>query len=195
MKKTILVFALLVATLSYGQKMKVSDGNIKNLKGITTFNLEFDYSNLQIPKAKSEEAYLEEKVALREEKEKGSGEKFRKSWFADREERFEPKFIESFNKRGTPQVNKNNDAKHIMKIHTTKLYPGYNVGIVRHNAEINVEVTVLERASGKVLLKGTYKDVQGASFGGMDFDSGYRISECYAKLAKNIASYIIKKAK
>ena len=93
MKKTILVFALLITALSYGQKMKVSDGNIKNLKGITTFNLEFDYSNLQIPKAKSEEAYLKEKVALREEKEKGSGEKFRKSWFADREERFEPKFI------------------------------------------------------------------------------------------------------
>jgi hypothetical protein len=195
MKKTILVFALLVATLSYGQKMKVSEGSIKNLKGITEFNLDFDYSNLQIPKAKSEEAYLNEKVEMREKKAKGSGEKFRKEWFADREERFEPKFIESFNKRGKPQVDKGSGAKHIMKIHTTKLYPGYNVGIVRHNAEINVEVTITEKASGKVLLKGTYKDVQGASFGGMDYDTGYRISECYAKLAKNIAGYIIKKAK
>jgi hypothetical protein len=48
MRKTVLIFAFLIATLSYGQNMKVSGRSIKNLKDITEFNLEFDYSNLQI---------------------------------------------------------------------------------------------------------------------------------------------------
>ena len=195
MKKILLVLVVLVTSLSYGQKMKVMEGSIKNLKGIKAFTLAFDYSNLQIPKADSEEAYLQEKMAMREKKENGAGVRFRESWFSDREERFHPKFIESFNKRGNVQVNEA-DSEYIMKIHTTKLYPGYNVGIVRHNAEIDAEVTVYEKANPtNILLKGTYKDVQGKGAMGYDFDSGYRISECYAKLAKNIAKNIIKKAK
>ena len=46
--------------------MKVSEGSIKKLKGITEFDLQFDYSDLQIPKYKSEEAFLADKVAGKE---------------------------------------------------------------------------------------------------------------------------------
>jgi len=143
MKKSILLVALFIATVSYGQKMKVSEGSIKNLKGITQFDLEFDYSDMQIPKFKSEEAFLANKVANKEKKAKGTGERWKKKWFDNREERFSPMFIESFNKRfkkGRVKVeNDVADAKYVMKIHTTWMYAGYNVGIVRHNAEINAE--------------------------------------------------------
>jgi hypothetical protein len=180
--------------------MKVSEGSIKNLKGITQFDLEFDYSDLQIPKYKSEEAFLADKVAGKEKKAKGSGERWKKKWFENREERFTPMFIESFNKRfkkGRVKVeNDIEDAKYVMKIHTTWMYAGYNVGIVRHNAEINTEITVYEKANpSNILLKGTYKKVQGNGAFGNDYDEGFRISHCYAKLAKNIAVYILKKAK
>ena len=51
MKKNVVLFAfLLSAVVVYSQKMKVKDGNIKNLKGITSYKLEFDYSDLSIPK-------------------------------------------------------------------------------------------------------------------------------------------------
>jgi len=43
--------------------------------------------------------------------------------------------------------------------------------------------------------KGTYKKVQGNGAFGNDYDEGFRISHCYAKLAKNVAVYILKKAK
>jgi len=200
MKKSILLVALFIATVSYGQKMKVSEGSIKNLKGITQFDLEFDYSDMQIPKFKSEEAFLANKVANKEKKAKGTGERWKKKWFDNREERFSPMFIESFNKRfkkGRVKVeNDVADAKYVMKIHTTWMYAGYNVGIVRHNAEINAEVTVYEKANpSNVLLKGTYKKVQGNGAFGNDYDEGFRISHCYAKLAKNVAVYILKKAK
>jgi hypothetical protein len=48
----------------------------------------------------------------------------KKSWFADREDRYEPKFIESFNKREPSiQVGKNNGAPYVMTVKTTWIYP------------------------------------------------------------------------
>jgi len=201
MKKQLILFAFLLSSVMiYSQKMKVADGNFKNLKGIATFNLEFDYSDVQIPKYDSEEDFLKDKMAKREEKLVGDGERFKKSWFADRADRYEPKFIESFNKRfedSKVRVDRDfKDAKYTIKIHTVKLYAGYNVGIVRRNAEIDAVVTVYEVANpSNILLSGKYNKVQGEGAMGFDFNSGYRISECYAKLAKNVAKSIKKVSK
>ena len=202
MKKQFILFAsiLFIAAISYAQKMKVKEGNFKNLKGITSYQLEFDYSDVKIPKYDSEEEFLEDKMAKREEKEAGAGERFKKSWFRDREERYEPKFVTSFNKRfkeGEVKVGREEGgATHVMKIHTTKLYPGYNVGVWRHNSEIDATITIYESGNpSNVLFSGSYKDVQGAGAFGNDYDSGYRISEAYAKLAKEFAKAIKKKAK
>lgn len=198
-KQLALILAIVFTAITFGQKMKVSDGNIKNLKGVNKYDLVFDYSNLQIPKYNNEEEFLNDKIKKREEKEKGLGDKFKKSWFNDREERYHPKFIESFNKRfkkNEVKVTENSDAEYIMNIHTTKLYAGYNIGIVRHNAEIDAVVTVYSKSDpSKILLKGKYKNIQGSGAMGYDYDSGYRISECYAKLSKSIAFFIKKKAK
>ncbi len=200
MKKTITAVLFLFTVAMFGQKLKVQEGNIKNLSGITEYNLEFDYTDVQIPKYDSEEEFLADKAKKREEKEPGLGEKFKKTWFTDREEFYEPKFIESFNKRFTKGTivnadKENTEAEYTMLIHTTKLYAGYNVGIVRHNAEIDVIVTVFETANpDNVLFSGKYLDVQGSGAMGYDFNSGYRISECYAKAAKSFAGYLKKKA-
>lgn len=199
MKKQVLLFAFLLATLTiYAQKPKTLEGKTKNLKGITTYNLEYDYSDVQIPKYDSEEEFLEDKMAKREEKEAGTGEEFKDSWFDDREKRYEPKFKESFDKRfdeGEFNVSKENtDAKHTIKIHTTKLYAGYNVGVVRRNAEIDAVLTIYESENpSNIIWSGKFSKVQGAGAMGYDFNSGYRISECYAKLAKEFAK-MLKKA-
>lgn len=197
MRKFVVMALLVVSANSFAQKMKVSKGDIKNLKDISAYTLEFDYSNLEIPKYDSEDDFLADKMAKREEKEAGKGEEFKKSWFADRQDRYEPKFIESFNKRfddGEVSVSME-DAAYTMKIHTNKIYAGYNVGVVRKNAEIDATITVYETANpSNVLLEGKYSDVQGYGAMGNDYNSGYRISECYAKLAKNMAGFIIKKA-
>ncbi|PIE50895.1 MAG: hypothetical protein CSA38_00965 [Flavobacteriales bacterium] len=184
-------------TIVNAQKFNVEEGKLKNLKGISEYNLVFDYTDVKIPKFKNEEAFLKEKMAKREKKQKGSGEVFRKSWFEDRENRYEPKFIASFNKRfkkGNIKVDKNlNSAKYVMKIHTTKIYPGYNVGMWRHDAEINTTVTIFEKNNpNNTLVSGTFKDVRGRGAMGNDYNSGYRISESYAKLAKIMAKYIKK---
>lgn len=191
--------SIFIFSSAFSQKLKLQEGKFKNLKGITEYNLVFDYTDVKIPKYDSEKAFLADKMKKREEKQAGSGELFKKSWFRDRPERYEPKFIESFNKRfknNKIKVGKGIKSKYTMKIHTTRMYPGYNVGVWRSNAEINATVSVYETANpSNVLISGKIKKVQGYGAMGNDYNSGYRISEAYAKLAKVLAKTIKKKAK
>jgi len=201
MKKQLSIILLLFCTtIMVAQKGKVQEGDWKNLKNITTFNLEFDYSDLEIPKYDNEEEFLKDKMQKREDKNPGSGEEFKKSWFADREDRYEPKFIESFNKRWKENevvVGKDlADAEYTIKIHTTFMYAGYNVGVVRQNSKIDAILTVYKNdAPDTVLFEIKYTKAEGNGAFGNDYNSGYRISEAYAKLAKTFAANLKKKAK
>jgi len=184
----------------FAQKAKVKEGSFKNLKGITEFNVVFDYTDVQVPKYKSEKEFLKDKMEKRDKKEPGTGEAFKKSWFTDREEQYEPKFIESFNKRfdkGKMKIDRKLDtAAYTMKVHTTSLSAGYNIGISRKDAMINATITVYKNDNPeKAILVVNYTGAVGAGAHGYDYDSGYRISECYAKLAKTFAKTILKKAK
>ncbi|GEQ85215.1 hypothetical protein ULMS_07230 [Patiriisocius marinistellae] len=198
MKKQItLVLALVITAATFAQKAKVLEGDFKDLKGITEYNLVFDYSDLEIPKYDNEEDFLKDKMAKREEKKAGDGERFKKSWFSDREERYEPKFIESFNKRYDEfQVGKDlPNAEYTMKIHTTLLYAGYNVGVMRQPSKVDAIISVYKTGSpDNIIFSVKYKKAEGNGAMGYDFDSGYRISESYAKLAKTLAKTINKKA-
>lgn len=190
-----MLFFLIAGSLT-AQRLKIQEGSFKNLKGITTFQVVFDYTDVKIPKFEDEAAFLKDKMDKREEKKAGDGERFKNDWFNDRPDKYHPKFIESFNKRfkkGEMTVTED-AADYTMEIHTSKIYPGYNVGIVRHNAEIDATFYIYKTGDkANVLFSGSYKDVQGSGAMGYDYNSGYRISECYAKLAKNIAKEFNKK--
>ena len=200
MNKILFIAFLLSTSIIYSQKSKVEEGDWKNLKAISAYNLEFDYSNLEIPKYDSEEEFLKDKMAKRDDKEPGTGEKFKASWFADRAERYEPKFIESFNKRfddGEVKVDKDlADAEYTMKIHTTFMYAGYNVGVKRQNSKIDAVISVYKNDNpDTVIFSVKYTKAEGSGAMGYDYDSGYRISEAYAKLAKTLAKDLSKRAK
>lgn len=201
MKKQLSVFvAILFVSLTFAQKAKIQDGEWSNLKGITKYNLVFDYSDLEIPKYDSEEEFLKDKMKKRDDKKPGDGERFKKEWFADREDRYEPKFIESFNKRwkkNEVEVGKDlSDAEYTINIHTTFMYPGYNVGIVRKNSKIDAVLSVYKNSDpSKILFSVKYIKAEGYGAMGNDYNSGYRISEAYAKLAKTFAGHLKKKTK
>ena len=192
MRKQLLFTFLLVLTFGVVNAQKKVEGNPKDLADVKEYNVVFDYSDIKVGKFKTEEDFLKDKMKKREEKEKGSGEKFKKSWFSDRDERFKPKYIESFNKRfdnGEVSVGEN-DSEYTMKIHSTWVYPGYNVGVMRHDAELTATVSFYKTSDpNNVILALTYKKVRGRGAMGNDYNSGYRISECYAKLAKEVAKF------
>ncbi|MDO9254519.1 MAG: hypothetical protein Q7U54_03330 [Bacteroidales bacterium] len=197
MKKSIIlmIFVSLVF-LAQAQKIKLVSGNLTFLKGEKSINLQYYYDNVKVGDM-DESNYIKKKVTEYNAKEPGKGDKWLENWKNDRKTRYEPKFEELFNKYleevNTKAKEGDADAKYTLLIKTKMIEPGFNVGVVRRPAKIDVEVEISAAGSPEnKLAELTIFDVPGADAMGFDFDSGERISEAYAKLGKALAKYIVK---
>lgn len=188
MRKQFIVFAFVALFVNVLEAQeKVLKGSFKSLKDSKAFNVVFDYTGQSIANFESEEAFLKDKMGKR----KGEkAEDFRKRWFADRENIYEPAFIAYFNERmkGKATVGKNAGAKYTLSIRTTWIYPGYNVGVVAQQSKISAVITVFEAADPtNIVLEVEYDKAIGIEpdYEKDAYDSGDRIAGAYEKLAKN----------
>lgn len=202
MKKNIftsfLVLLLFAFQIGFAQRVDLRSGDVDVLAGQKTVNVQYDYSEFGVGKFATEKEYLDKKSAEYNAKEAGKGDEWKKAWVADRQNKYEPKFEELFNKgledKGL-KVSQGTDAKYTFIVHTTYLEPGYNVGVMRKNAYLNYKIDLVETAGKKNMAEMVLTNIPGGQFGGFDFDSGTRISESYAKAGKVLAAFIDKKLK
>lgn len=191
------VFMLLSFFKVNAQKVKLETGDFSQLKGQTVLNVEYTYDNLKVGK-KDENVYIKEKVADYNKDEPGKGDKWLTNWKNDRSTRYQPKFEGLMNEYMVEKgikVGADNKAKYTITVKTLMIEPGFNIGIMRQDAFINVEITLAETANPSgILAKVTMDNVPGRTFGGYDFDTGVRIEEAYAKCGKELAKLILKKA-
>ncbi|NQU34735.1 MAG: hypothetical protein HQ521_16015 [Bacteroidetes bacterium] len=199
MKKTILITTLLVFGLCVNaQKIKQTNGKLAFLKGQTELSVSFEQApDLKVGKY-TQEKYIEVKMDKANDKEAGAGEKWVKSWKADPSKNYYPKFIELINdvlnEEGISVKENNKKAIYEMKVVTTFIEPGYNVGVSRKNASINLEITFFEiDKPDNILATFTILKSPGKMIFGTDFDTGSRIAEAYAKAAKEFGQLLIKK--
>lgn len=199
MKKSLFfVFALaLVTTCVHAQKLKVVSGTADFLKGQKDVAVIYTYETLKVGKME-EPAYIEREIGEREKKEAGTGEKWKEAWKKDQQERYPLKWVELFNKvagdRFDCSVKQDAaDSKYTIKVNTTFIEPGYNVGVSRMPAYVDQTVTIYETANPEVILSEiTITRSPGADAMGFDFDSGFRIGEAFAKAAKEYANILYK---
>jgi hypothetical protein len=179
------------------QKTILKSGSFDFLQGQEVIFVKYDYSNLAVGEYDNEDDYIAYKISNFSASNAEKAENWKASWYGDRTARFEPKFEELFNKYikslKLEVRNTTMDAKYQLVVHTTFIEPGYNVYLERHDALINAEIIFSEIATGTVLANLTIENCPGV--GGMDFDTGYRIQEAYAKLGKSVARYIVGKLK
>jgi hypothetical protein len=198
MKTKLMAVLALVAIFAlhpaFAQKFKIKEGSLDAIKGQRQMNLLFDYSQMSVGKFKTEPEYIEKKKGEYNKKESGKGDKWEKDWIADRTERYAPQFTELFNKSNDNiKVGEYPKEKYTLVVKTTKTEPGYNIAISRKNAEISGEILVVETANpGTVVLRMTFEKALGRSFGGYDYDTGFRIQEAYADLGKALGRYMDK---
>ncbi len=198
MKKIVIALVMLcsVALSGVAQKYSVIQGDIKDLKGVKEFTVVFDYSNMKVGEY-TEADYLKKRSGEAEAKEAGKGEIFIANWNAARQKQFEPKFIELFNKIGADKKGHidaaNPEAKYVITVKTTFTEPGYNVGVWRQPAYINIDYIIapISEPTKPVCTLQVMK-VPGQDAMGYDFDASYRISEGYAKAGKSLAAYFEK---
>ncbi|MGK4568444.1 hypothetical protein [Flavobacterium sp. 3HN19-14] len=186
MKKIFFLLLLIAGSVS-AQRYETISGDFKNLKGITEYNVTFDYSKIVVNGFNSEAEYLDDKMRKRENV-PGKAEQFKEEWYANRENMYKPAFISYFNKGfkdGEVKVGENPSAKYTMDISTTWVYPGYNAGTATEPAKISVIITVKETANpGNVLLAISFDKLLGLKHD-LGNTLGDRISWAYEKVAKN----------
>jgi hypothetical protein len=195
LKKSLVILLVTASAASYAQRVKLIEGNLSSLKGITGVKTEFTYENMIVGKDLTEKAYIAEKKENFDKKEPGRGDKWEKAWVADRKDRFEPQFRELFSKHaGISTVDDKSAYTLIFK--TTRTEPGWNVGVMRVPAFIDGEAWIVSSSDpSKVIAKISVLKSPGRDAWGMDFETGARLQEAYAKAGKELGQFITKATK
>jgi len=179
----------LLSLHTFAQKVKTTSGNPDILKAEASINFEFEYEGISVGKYKKEADYIKVKTEEYNSKEAGKGDTWAASWGRDKQARYEPKFIELFTMSSGMTTNKN--AKYTLIFKTLSIEPGFNVGVMRKNAEIDAEIWIVETENrDKKVCTLTINNVPGGTAFGYDFDTGLRISEAYANAGKKLAKYL-----
>ena len=200
MKRTML-FAVMLALISgsslNAQRISLEKGDFDFLTGQEQLLVKYDYSDLSVGNYDKEEEYIADKVEEYNNDEAGKGDEWKEAWLSDRPNRFEPKFEELFNltiaEKDLECSSMAESAAYEVVVHTTFVEPGFNVGIARKNASINVEMIFREISSGNEMAVLTITNCPGRGAMGFDFDTGYRIEEAYAMLGRSVARYLLKR--
>lgn len=192
-----LVVAITISSLTASaQRIKLESGDLSALASEKEINTEFVYDGMSVGKFKTEAEYVAKKTEEYNKKEPGRGDNWAKSWVADRENRFHPKFNELFGRESGIASGSAPAATHTMIVKTVSTEPGFNIGIMREKANIYLEVTIVETANrAKEVARIRVDKALGRTFGGYDFDTGLRIAEAYADAGKALGAYIKKNAK
>lgn len=196
MKKIMLSIALvLFVVFSQAQRIKKVSGDATALANETKLNIQFTYNNMSVGKFDKETEYIETKKGEYNKKEAGRGDKWESSWTGDRRSRFEPAFNDLFMKNTPFVVGNYPDAKYTMIVNTNRTEPGYNIYITKKNAEIDLEIKIVETGSQKVVVEYIVTRSPGRTFGGNDYDTGERIQEAYAAAGKHFGKDLKKDLK
>lgn len=198
MKKVLITLVVLfsILTFSYSQSVVLTSGSIDFVKEAPVLQFTFSYNEMLVGKL-TESEYVNKKITDYNEKEAGKGDEWGKVWVNDRKERFEPKFLELFDKyMGEKGITSGTEgAIYVIEINTDFTEPGWNVGVMRQNASVDLSCKVKRIDTGEQVASIKIRNASANNFWGTDFTAGYRVQETYAKAGRELAKFFIKKAK
>jgi hypothetical protein len=200
MKK--IVFALLfVSSIMTAQDMDVTKGDFGFLKDQKEINVEFDYSKMTLMKEKLTEAqYVANRTKELNDKNKGTGDMWKKRWDSSKELIWNAKFLELVNIVLTKEDKEVSfqeglaKAKYTLIAETVWVYPGWDAGIMKQPAKVTTVLKFVETGNkSNVLAEISSENAPGDQWGN-NFSNESRIGEGYAKTAKSLAKMLLKKA-
>ncbi|NDV81873.1 hypothetical protein [Bacteroides sp. 51] len=197
MKKTLFLTVLCLLSIGlHAQSIVLTSGSLEALQGEKIVKFEFTYDDMLVGKM-TEQEYINKKISDYNKKEAGRGDKWHENWIGDRKGRFEPQFIELFHKymEDYEIVVDDEGAKYLFVFNTDFTEPGFNVGVMRRNAAIDISGAIIDIATGEPIAKFKIKNASANNFMGTDFDTGFRIQETYGKAGREFAKFLAKKGK
>ena|ERR1700712_2294691 len=199
---TLIALALIFNACLYAQKVKLEDGDLSPLKSEKTIAFAFSYDSMSMGSGhghppgpghsrsqQTEAEYVAKHTEDYNKKSPGKGDEWAKAWKDDRETLYEPGFIKEFEKYGGIQPDPK--SKYTLLFKTTSTEPGFNIGFMRHNAEISGVAWIVETANkSHVIAKITVTNSPGGSFFENDYATDERISSAYSEAGRGLGYYI-----
>ena len=195
MKKILLLVSFLCCMM-YANAIKVRvTGDLSVLNTVKTATFRFTYDNMIVGKM-TESDYLSKKVEEYNKKKEGRGDDYKRMWENDKKNIYPQEFLILMEKGCTLRGDSLPDNKYTVLVNTTFFEPGFNVHVARKNAEISVDIKVVETANpSNVVAEVVILNSPGRTFMGDDYSVSSRVSEAYAKAGKEFAKQIKKSNK
>ncbi len=199
MKKNILLLTLLVfaAFAANAQRStNAKDADYSFLKGEKKINVIFDYEGMTVGKNKTETDYVAEKVAEKNEKKAGDGDRWKEAWEKGKLNVYEPAFSAKFTKRLAKKVgisaSSGDDANITLIVRTTRLEPGFYSYAVNRAAEVDLELIFVETANhDNIIAQIVMSKVRGSE----SMTVSDRVKIAYVASATRLSQYIYKALK
>lgn len=195
-KQLFFITALLISYSGFCQKFEAQTGTLENLTGIKQYKIVFEYpADLEVHRFGSEADFLKVQVTKRESKKAGSGEQFKKLWFENRENRYEPTFIQEFNdfmlEDRHVTVSKNyKEAEYIMKVKIHFIHPGKDIVLWHQKAEMEVTFEFYRSDDSSTILYATKPvEIRGIA----DGDEFEKVTTAYGQLGRWSAKFFCRK--
>jgi hypothetical protein len=202
----LLAFVLIASMRGFTQKVKLEDGDLSPLKSEKSIAFAFTYDSMMMGGSghghppgpphpghshaqQTEAEYVAKHTEDYNKKSPGKGDEWAKAWKDDRETLYEPGFIKEFEKYGSLQPDPKSKFTLIFK--TTNTEPGFNVGFMRHNAEISGVAWIVETANkSHVIAKISVTNSPGGSFFENDYATDERIATAYSEAGRGVGYFI-----
>lgn len=196
MKKAFIIcFFSCLCSFAFSQSIVVSSGSLPPFQEDKMIEFAFTYNDMLVGKM-TEAEYVDKKVSEYNAKEEGRGDAWLEAWEGDRVQRFEPKFEELFTKHLEKyDFSIDSSSKYLVIINTDFTEPGFNVGVARRNASVDLTCRIIDKSTEEEIGVVKIRNASANNFWGTDFEVGYRIQECYAKAGREFAKFLVKKLK
>jgi hypothetical protein len=175
-----------------GQEIRILTGTTGDFKKVCEYYITFDYSDIGIGGYENEAAYID---YMREDAElrKKSPDEWEKTWYQNREEIFEPKFLEVFHKYAGSKITLDPNAgenRYKLKLHTQFIEIGFNRNFEKSPTYINVTASLSDENSNTGPLVISMKYIIGDEVFSSYSPDFRRIEEAYAKCGKELARFM-----
>jgi hypothetical protein len=188
-----LLFLSLVV-ISFGtraQKVTLSEGSLKFLKGQSTIQVSFTYDSMLV-ETTPEEMFVRTKKAELDQKQAGVGARWEKAWTEDRKWKLEPAFKNMFAR--TLKVSTIGKSQYSIIFQTNRTVPGWNFGValVQQESIIDGVATIIDTNDPTKIL--ARLDVMGMDGRGTiaqhAWETGDQIAKAYETAGRELALFI-----
>lgn len=169
---------LFADTSCFAQEVDITKGDLSVLKGEISINVEMTYEKMAVGDFSKEADYIKKRTQDENAKDPPNGDNWAGEWEAQKKTYFGEKFTLGLTKTYSIKIDK--DAKYTLIVNTKALEPGYQVGVSKRNAGVDLTITLIETGKPEKKLAVLYVERKAETmWRGAAFDVKSRIGDAY----------------